>query len=361
MRLSLSRKDLERKDAYILEKDVDDPRMTLGYITQAWTDIRSYTTNIWQVAAVGMAVLVLTLNVVVSSATSGTPLPSWIILGLGAFALVFLSLTSYSIAWFRRSIAERVKFISKVEERLIEIKGTRLVVSGENLFSVSQGPLKFLLFIFYLLVLVVGGIVVFEGTMLAIPFLSPVTIDPLIIFNASILLDLCVVIVVIIILLRGYREVRATEGQATIQTEKVASEQKKVLKRGVELERKMYEKLQNFADKYGYKVETQKAILNGFSPYQYEVDAILNVDPQGELVIPFEAKLKFSRYAVDKVRMCMVDLNSKLGVIVTQGEGIIDEGIDSSLIRNRFGGVGVIGIDADFEVIQMWIQKIQKK
>jgi hypothetical protein len=237
--LTLRRKDSEEKDPYLFEKD-DDPRMTLGYITQAWTDIRAYTANIWQVAAVGMAVLVLTLNVVVSSTTSGTPLPSWIALGLGAFALVVLGLTSYSIEWFRRSIADRVKFISKVEKRLIEIKGARLVVSGKDLFSVSQGPLKFLLFIFYILVLVVGGIVVFESTKQAIPLLTPVTTDTLMIFNISLVLSLYFEIVAIVLFQIGYGEVRATEAQAKEQIEKVVSEQRKALKAFIEVVRKEY-------------------------------------------------------------------------------------------------------------------------
>lgn len=360
MRLSLSPKDSERKDSYLFEKD-DDPRMTLGYITQAWTDIRAYTTNIWQVAAVGMAVVVLTLNAVVSSTTSGAPLPSWIILGLGAFALVFLGLTSYSIAWFRRSIADRVKFISKVEERLIEIKGTRLVVSGKDLFGVSQGPLKFLLFIFYFLILVIGGIVVFESAMQAIPFLSPVTIDPSIVIYASLSLILCFEIVTLVLFQRGHGEVRATEAQAEDQVAKVVSEQEKIMERASELESKMYKKLQSFANKYGYEVSTQITFSTGFESYRYRADAILHVDPQGGLTIPFEAKLIFSWSAVDQVRMYMIALKSKFGVIVTEGESIREDWIGTSDMKDVFGSVGVIGIDADFEVLQAWIKKIQKE
>jgi hypothetical protein len=358
--LTLNLRDLEEIVSRLSEKD-DDPRMTLGYITQAWTDIRAYTTNIWQVAAVGLTVVILVLNVVVSSTTSEGALPSWLIWGLGAFALVFLSLTSYSIAWFRRSIADRVKFISTVEERLIEIKGTRLVVSGEDLFSVSQGPLKFLLFIFYLLVLVVGSFVVFDGTMQAIPVLSPVTIDPSMIFDMSLVLSLYFGAVAMALFQIGYGEVRATEAQATIQAEKVVSVQKRIFESGIEFERKVCEKLQSFANKYGHKVVTQKAISSRFGTRRYRVDAALNVDSQGKLVIPFEAKLRFSKHALDQVRDYMLSLNSKLGVIVTQGEGINEEWIGTSEIRSEFGSVGVIGLDADFEVIQTWIQKIQKE
>jgi hypothetical protein len=54
-------------------------------------------------------------------------------------------------------------------------------------------------------------------------------------------------------------------------------------------------------------------------------------------------------------------MNSKLGVIVTPGDRINEDWMGTSEIGNKYGRVGVIGLDADFEVIQTWIQKIQKE
>lgn len=57
----------------------------------------------------------------------------------------------------------------------------------------------------------------------------------------------------------------------------------------------------------------------------------------------------------------MISMNSKLGVIVTPGDRINEDWMGTSEIGNKYGRVGVIGLDADFEVIQTWIQKIQKE
>ena len=355
----MSPKDPVRRDRILIEKDDNDPRMTLGYITQAWTDIRSYSSNIWQVAAVGMAVIVLALNVVVSNATSEKPLPHWMILGIGIFALVFLGITSYSIAWFRRNIAARVEFISKVEERLIEIKGLRLVVSGQDLFSIKQGPLNLLLFTFYSITLVLGEIVVFESGIQVIPFLIP-SIESEMIVNSAVIFCILFGVAAILLFARGYYGVRETENRAQIQDNMVVSENLKMLKRGIALEEKMYKKLKEVADKFGYELKMQVGGHDEMGMKIHEIDAVLSSD---KFTIPIEAKMRFTTRALRYVGDYLTSLNSNLGVIVTEGDSIDERWMISSDDPKRefHGRIGIIGVDADFDIIQTWIQRTHTK
>ncbi len=130
-------------------------------MSQAWSDIQGYTSNMWQIAALCLTVVALSLNIFLSSIGSSTPPPSWTWQAVIILAFAFVIITIYTIQWLRSSIVRRVIYIMKTEETISGISSKRSVVGSADLFNVTEGPMKALLYFFYLLASVLGILAIY--------------------------------------------------------------------------------------------------------------------------------------------------------------------------------------------------------
>jgi len=136
----------------------ENPLITLEQMDEAWADIRGYTANMWQVAALCLTVVILSVNVFVTTLSAEASLLSYAWIPVLAFAFCFVIITIYTIQWFRLAIVQRVIFLLKVEEKLKKSAPDSLV-SLRELFGVDWGPLKPVLLFFYGLALVLFSII----------------------------------------------------------------------------------------------------------------------------------------------------------------------------------------------------------
>ena len=139
----------------------DDVRVPISQMSQAWSDIQGYTSNMWQIAALCLTVVALSLNIFLSSIGSSTPPPSWTWQAVIILAFAFVIITIYTIQWLRSSIVRRVIYIMKTEETISGISSKRSVVGSADLFNVTEGPMKALLYFFYLLASVLGILAIY--------------------------------------------------------------------------------------------------------------------------------------------------------------------------------------------------------
>ncbi len=121
------------------EQEDTDPRITIAQMNQAWSDIRGYTSTIWQIAALCLTVIALTLNVVYTS----TLVEELLFLML-LFTSFFAVGGVFAIQSLRYNIAYRIGYIQEVEEKLTEIQEEYKVTPSLYLFGLGKFPLVFL-------------------------------------------------------------------------------------------------------------------------------------------------------------------------------------------------------------------------
>jgi hypothetical protein len=111
----------------------------LAQMNQAWSDARSYTGNIWQIAALCLTVIALTLNIAYSSESSEILL---------LLVLLFTALLAaggvITIQWLRYNITYRVVYIQEIEDKLVELQDEHKVTPSSHLFGLEKGPLAYL-------------------------------------------------------------------------------------------------------------------------------------------------------------------------------------------------------------------------
>ena len=126
----------------------ENAAITIEFMDEAWADIRGYTANMWQVAALCLTVVILSVNVFVTTMSAGTSLLSFAWIPVLTFALCFVLITVYTIQWFRYATVQRVVFLLKVEEKLKK-SAPDAIVSLRDLYGVDWGPLRVVLLFFY--------------------------------------------------------------------------------------------------------------------------------------------------------------------------------------------------------------------
>ncbi len=98
-------------------QDDTDPRIMIAQMNQAWSDARSYTGNIWQIAALCLTVIALSLNIADKSA---------LVEPLSVLVLLFTSFLAsggvLTIQWLRYNITYRVVYIQEIEEKLADLQ-----------------------------------------------------------------------------------------------------------------------------------------------------------------------------------------------------------------------------------------------
>ncbi|MBY8998645.1 MAG: hypothetical protein KGD60_13025 [Candidatus Thorarchaeota archaeon] len=131
----------------------EHPQITIELMNDAWADVRGYTSTMWQVAALCLTVVMLGVNVFVTTmSVESSPLTyAWI--PIIAFASCFVIITIYTIQWFRFATVQRVVFLLKLEEKLKKSAPDALV-SLRDLYGVDWGPLRVVLLFFYGLAIV---------------------------------------------------------------------------------------------------------------------------------------------------------------------------------------------------------------
>jgi hypothetical protein len=136
----------------------ENPLITLEQMDEAWADIRGYTSNMWQVAALCLTVVILSVNVFVTTMGPEVSLLSFAWIPVLTFALCFVIITVYTIQWFRYATVQRVIFLLKVEEKLKK-SAPDSMVSFRELYGVEWGPLRVVLLFFYGLAVVLLSII----------------------------------------------------------------------------------------------------------------------------------------------------------------------------------------------------------
>ena len=120
-------------------QDDTDPRIMIAQMEQAWSDARSYTGNIWQIAALCLTVIALSLNIADTSA---------LVEPLLVLVLLFTSFLAsggvLTIQWLRYNITYRVVYIREIEEKLADLQEEHKVTPSSHLFGLEKGPLAYL-------------------------------------------------------------------------------------------------------------------------------------------------------------------------------------------------------------------------
>ncbi len=183
----------------------DDVRVPLGEMSQAWSDIQSYTSNMWQLSALCITVIALSINVFAGSIISDNPPPFWIWQLVFLFALSFVLITIYTIQWLRSSIAARVVYIMKTEEVMAKMSSEQSVVKTADMFNVTEGPLKALLYFFYCLAVIISMLIIS-------PFLSILVFEPISLYSIMNLIGTSLVLIIVLYsLYMRYRILRNSE------------------------------------------------------------------------------------------------------------------------------------------------------
>ncbi|TFH05546.1 MAG: hypothetical protein E4H14_12520 [Candidatus Thorarchaeota archaeon] len=136
----------------------ENATITVEFMDEAWADIRGYTANMWQVAALCLTVVILSVNVFVTTLGTEATLLSFAWIPVITFALCFVLITVYTIQWFRYATVQRVVFLLKVEEKLKK-SAPEAVVSLRDIYGVDWGPLRVVLLFFYGLAIVLLSII----------------------------------------------------------------------------------------------------------------------------------------------------------------------------------------------------------
>lgn len=321
----------------------NDSRPIVSYINQAWADIRSFISNIWQVAAIGLAVIALSINAIVSSLTSDTPLDSLFIITILGFTSIFAALVAYTIGWFKEEIAERVNFLDMAENKLNKIRKTTDVVSGANVYG-KTGPLKYLLYLFYVLFLIFALASMIGTAAIGVPLL--IVLIPLIpsyLTNATVSAIISVILSFIATLLfsRRYRRIREVEKEAY---EGYSHS---------EFEREILQRLNDLAKDYSTSLESHVVLRDVVSGgIRAEFDAILKVN---NVQIPVEISSRRHIYSrLGSLFMQAAFLNSKYGVIIQRSIYYEERKYGNHLIL-------IIRYDNDFNLIFKWLQKALKR
>ena len=126
----------------------ENAAITIEFMDEAWADIRGYTSNMWQVAALCLTVVILSINVFVTTLSTEASLLSFAWIPVITFALCFVIITVYTIQWFRFATVQRVVFLLKVEDKLKK-SAPDAVVSLRDLYGVDWGPLRVVLIFLY--------------------------------------------------------------------------------------------------------------------------------------------------------------------------------------------------------------------
>jgi hypothetical protein len=122
-----------------------DPRIMIAQMNQAWSDARSYTGNIWQVAALCLTAIALSLNFMNSSTFVDSLLV--LILIISSF---LAAVGVFAIQWLRFHITYRIVYIQIIEGKLAELQDKYKVTPSLYLFGLEKGPLALL---FYILIM----------------------------------------------------------------------------------------------------------------------------------------------------------------------------------------------------------------
>jgi hypothetical protein len=147
----------------------ENAAITIEFMDEAWADIRGYTSNMWQVAALCLTVVILSINVFVTTMGSETSLLSFAWIPVISFALCFVIITVYTIQWFRFATVQRVVFLLKVEDKLKK-SAPDAVVSLRDLYGVDWGPLRVVLLFFYALAVVLLSMIEIALVFLGLDF-----------------------------------------------------------------------------------------------------------------------------------------------------------------------------------------------
>lgn len=184
----------------------ENPLVTLEQMDEVWADIRGYTSNMWQVAALCLTVVTLSINVFVSSLGSELTLFSYAWIPVISFSFCFVIITIYTIQWFRLATVQRVVFLLKIEEKLKKSAPDSLVPL-RSLYGVDWGPLRVLLVFFY--GLAVSLLIVIEAGLLSMAL----TFHPAV-YIVAILVFLFSVVAVFLPLYRHYNGILRREEDA---------------------------------------------------------------------------------------------------------------------------------------------------
>ena len=92
-----------------------DSSVDIAYIREAWSDIRSYQSNIWQVTAIGLAGIAVVLDTIFRLEGSSDILAVLLLL---AFAFVIISVCAHSVEWLRRRISQKWILMKTYESEL---------------------------------------------------------------------------------------------------------------------------------------------------------------------------------------------------------------------------------------------------
>ncbi len=127
-----------------------NPSVAIGQLREAWSDIRTYTSSMWQISALCFSVVAISLNVYLASLNMNTELPAIAKDFALIMALSFVVFTIATFQWLRDSIVKRELYIGNIEVVLSNLTTEDSVVSSVHLFDVTSRPLKYVLRLFYL-------------------------------------------------------------------------------------------------------------------------------------------------------------------------------------------------------------------
>ena len=147
----------------------ENPLITLEQMDEAWADIRGYTSNMWQVTALCLTVVILSVNVFVTTLEAGSSLLSFAWIPVLTFAFCFVIITVYTIQYFRQATVQRVIFLLKVEDKLKK-SAPDSMISLRELFGVDWGPMRPVLLFFNGLAVVLISIIEIAMTYLGLTF-----------------------------------------------------------------------------------------------------------------------------------------------------------------------------------------------
>lgn len=317
----------------------NDSRPIVSYINQAWADIRSFISNIWQVAAIGLTVIALSLSALISSLTSEIPLDSIFIIIILSFTSIFAALVAYTIGWFKEEIAERVNFLDMAENKLKKIRKPTEVVSGVSVYG-KTGPLRYLLYLFYVLFLIFALVSMIWTAAIGAPLL--IALIPLIPSYltseiVSVIIGVILSFITALLFSRRYRRIREVEKQAYVGYSYL------------EFEREILQRLNDVAKDHNANLESHVVHRDAVSGrIRVEFDAILKVN---NVQIPVE--ITSARHIYQRLGSLFMQaafLNSKHGVIIQRS--IYYE-------ERKYGNHSILIIrhDNDFNLIFKWLRK----
>lgn len=319
-----------------------DSRPIIGYISEAWSDIRSFLSNIWQVATIGLTVIALSTNVVVTSLTSVPQLDFAFTSVILLLTSIFAFLVAYIIGWLKEEVASRVTFLEKAEIKLNVISEENEVISGAGVYG-KTGPLSLLIPLFNILGLIFAVVSIVGFGWIGIPLLialAPLIPPVLVIALMSAIAGF----------LLSYLSSKLTRRIRRIsKVERTAYESYSYS----DFEREMIKKLKDAALVHNVDLEPNVRCMDKDSKRLVaEIDAILKLDKKE---IPVE--ITNSKRIHDRRNALIrnaVTLKSKYGVLIQRS-------IDYEIREYGDHSILIIGSDNDFDLIFKWLQESLKK